>query len=90
MKDYNEATNPGTYRIQGKLDSGNNPPFVALNYGILTVDKSDGVIMQTARNLANETYSRFYSDNVWKPWQRIDNFGYSTLAELAEALKPLL
>lgn len=83
LKNYNNATSIGAYRIKGGLENANQPPFVNLKYGMLVVEHSDGVIMQTARNLVGETYTRFYSDSTWSTWQRIDNFGYNTLDDLA-------
>lgn len=43
-------------------------------------------------SMANRTmYVRFkWNSTAWAPWQRIDNFGYNSLAELAAALKPLM
>ena len=38
----------------------------------------------------NETWVRAKSNSGWSPWQRLDNFGYNTLEELASALKPIL
>ena len=35
-------------------------------------------------------YIRFVTDASFGSWQRIDNFGYNTLEELAAALKPLM
>ena len=87
LTDADTATETGVYRIYGKI---NNAP---LSYGVLSVDNTGTYIQQiaSASGIDNPTvYLRTRNSDTWSAWQRIDNFGYNTLEDLAAALKPLM
>lgn len=56
---------------------------------VFTTKLSNGYANQLFVNHSDK-FMRTYIYNKWHKWQRIDNFGYNSLEELASALKPLL
>ena len=89
--DLNETTQVGVYRLAGT--SYTNSPSSIL-YGILMVlrDSTSYGVQICFNNYKGETYVRgfVFADGTFYDWIRIDNFGYNTLSDLANALKPLL
>ena len=80
--DLDNVRNTGSYLISAS--SSNNP---AQGWGILDVS-GDGVnVSQRFMNIRDGfTWSRgrMSDEETFSPWQRIDNFGYNSLAELIE------
>ena len=84
--DLNTIVNSGLYST---LSSQNQPDGYEEWYGLLAVSKfRTGEVIQTWT--PNGTSSngllerkKNYNSNTWSLWQRIDNFGYNSLAELA-------
>ena len=99
IKDFNNATETGWYRVSG---TANESGVTILNkpseggYGFMEVRKygtdSSASIVQIFHGVFNNqaVMVRHYSSGEWTAWSRTDNFGYNTLDELAAALKPLL
>ena len=99
IKDFNNATETGWYRVSGTSnESGetilNNPS--AGGYGFMEVRKygtdSSASIIQIFHGVFNNqaVMVRHYSSGEWTAWTRADNFGYNSLEEMANALKLLL
>ena len=102
MKDYGSA--PGScndYLDNGIrfIYGGNAEDYpISYPYGVLVSNKTYHPNLDTTyysqiyyASDSRGVYSRFkQGDNNWESWQRLDNFGYNTLEELAAALKPLL
>lgn len=89
--DLNKMLNEGYYRLAGS--SYTNSPSSSM-YGLLMVirDNQSYGTQICFNSYKGETYIRgfAYNDGTFYEWQRIDNFGYNTLEELAAALKPLM
>ena len=64
--------------------SAANLPVATVGY-VFTTGAANGYRMQIYQTGTTEKaiYQRIYIYNEWKPWQRIDNFGYNSLAELS-------
>ena len=90
--DFNEIIDNGTYIMGVATSNFKNAPAVSSLEGILFVKVSfQEHLMQLYADIQGGTYHfRSCYGNYWRPWQRIDNFGYNSLEELASALKPLL
>ena len=87
--DFNQIVTPGVYYfIRGNYTHSNTPP--ESTGGILRVYGGSSYSVQEYSNYGRTSYSRIKWGETWYDWQRIDNFGYNTLANLATALKPLL
>ena len=96
----NNIVKRGVYYVS--ISSGKNTDMPDdVYWGILTVTQTSWgqykTISQHLQSSDNRHYTRsvYSATNVYPtefttPWQRIDNFGYNTLEELAAALKPLL
>ena len=84
--DLNNVTEPGSYRLGG--DSFKNGPAATI-YGSLVVFKDSysyctQVLYDLSKNIPIAwTRLGAYTQNSWTPWQRLDNFGYNSLKELA-------
>ena len=96
--DLNTIKTPGAYPIR---NSANKPVG---NWGYLVVNdlgtdtNTSCVVQYFVTNETSATYSeaiwqrkfiRNSSGEGWASWQRIDNYGTSSLAELASALKAI-
>ena len=91
--DLNELINNGIYTCYTSIsDFQTNLHYPAeQRYWLVTVETDQTWKKQTATYLTGATFVRFKDGEYdWSSWKRIDNFGHNTLAELAEALKPLL
>ena len=87
--DFNDMTNNGMYVfINGGHQNKNEPPLSS--GGLLRVYGFGDYRVQEYSNYGTNSYSRIKWGTTWYDWQRIDNFGYDTLDELAAALKPLM
>ena len=82
--DFNQIVIPGVYRISGS--SANSP----VDYGTLLVFKTSSILQLCIRSSSASFYYRVRWNNEWSGWQRADNFGCNTLAELASGIEPLL
>ena len=88
-----ELTSDGIYAVTNGSAVG-----CPLETGILIHQSSDGgaggapkIQICSSYYQSQQTLIRFkWSTMEWFSWRRIDNFGYNTLEDLAEALKPLL
>ena len=84
--DLNTIVKSGLYST---LSSQNQPEGYEEWYGLLSVSKfRTGEVIQTWTPNGTSSNGLFerkknYNSNAWSPWQRIDNFGYNSLAELA-------
>lgn len=83
ISSYDEVVSSGIYTVSDSVS-------VSPKNGVLVVNASSAVVCQTfyEQNGVNQSRLRWYGN--WTDWQRIDNFGYNTLEELAAALKPLM
>lgn len=92
ITDCNQALEVGVYGVNSSKGLANAPNDRI--WGNLFVFKSDGYSSQLLYNSADSrtaVYSRIVVGNsTFTDWERIDNFGYNTLADLAAALKPLM
>ena len=81
--DANQANQTGVYVCNP--ESLNVP---GQNWALLYVQYSAGYIRQTWHSTTGNMiiYSRFYHNDTWDAWHRLDNFGCRTLAELKAAL----
>ena len=89
---FNDVTDNGVYSIFDN-EGCNGPMGTGIRVILSVVKTSIGTIRQdVARWDAKGVYTRSYHINTssWQSWQRLDNFGYNTLDDLATALKPLL
>lgn len=90
IKDFNQATTSGYYKISGFDETVINKPLTG-GYGDLVVHNANGYISQVYYGHYGNTLSvRTYDGKNWSDWVRTDNFGCNTLNELAAALKPEL
>jgi hypothetical protein len=69
----------------------NEPNFSDLpegvSYGTLSVLADTNFSTQILSSVTNTSYYiRYRSDTAWGAWQRIDNFGYNSLAELSSGV----
>ena len=84
--DLNTIVKSGLYST---LSSQNQPDGYEEWYGLLSVSKfRTGEVIQTWTPNGTSSNGLFerkknYNSNAWSNWQRIDNFGYNSLAELA-------
>ena len=91
LSDLNDGTIDGVYYCS----SGNetNAPITGRRL-IVNVTSFNSRISQMAISEKGESYSRFCINQVWSAWQRLDNFGYNSLAELAggvaDVIKPIM
>ena len=88
----NEVIYSGFYLTSG---NANQPGAYSTHAGILNVRKySDGCVEQTwsTNTSSHYIYYRKYAADgaTWTAWQRLDNFGYNSLAELASGVAPSL
>lgn len=82
-KDINKATYNGAYEgiVSNAPDTSEYFLYIVINRGIY--------VYQIARGLntrAEYTRCSIDSGSSWSPWQRIDNFGYNSLAELSSGV----
>ena len=90
IKDFNQASTSGYYKISGFDETVINKPLTG-GYGDLVVHNANGYISQVYYGHYGNTLSvRTYDGKNWSDWVRTDNFGCNTLDELAAALKPKL
>ena len=87
-KDLNNLTTNGIYSCyytKGDRLTEANYPNTASTYFQIVVYKSTSWIKQVATNVnSNEIFERVKDGTKeWSPWQRIDNFGFNSLAELS-------
>ena len=88
QKDLNNLTANGIYvcyYTQGDRVNEAHYPDTASTYFQIVVYRTVSWIKQTATNVNSlETFVRVKDgDKDWSTWQRIDNFGYNSVAELA-------
>lgn len=61
------------------------------DFGVVHVIKSGIYTYQQFSSLNNRGYyTRAWNATAWTPWNRIDNFGYNTLAELSSGVAGLI
>ena len=89
--DCNLALQQTIYNVR---DTTSNLPDGFDQIGLLRVvtDYGKYVVHQILTDNLGHCFCRVSNNSgkSWQSWQRLDNFGYNTLAELANALKPLL
>ena len=79
--DANNCITSGIYR--GRANNLNTPEA----YGVLVVYSSSGYIVQNFYYTNGAMYTRYSTNSSpWSSWQRADNFGCNTLAELSEGV----
>lgn len=89
---FNDVTENGIYTIYNQ-DGLDGPVDKSIRLHLVVERTYDGIIIQTASRFdiyACYVRTQHPTTKVWSAWQRIDNFGYNTLEELAAALKPLM
>ena len=72
------------------LNMVENMPEVWCYLFVYKMSTYNFIIQHAINNESGGYYFRKCYGGTWQPWQRIDNFGYNSLEELASALKPLL
>ena len=82
IKDLNQVKTSGFYKVAGFDSSISNTPS-GNGYGTLEAIDTGGYILQRYISRNKEIFVRHNMNDIWYPWQRIDNFGYNTLAELS-------
>ena len=82
--DLNDFTTDGIYKSGYAFNNYVNAPSDAI-YGIMTVSMSDAYISQTIFDGYGKVFNRIYT-GTWSSWQRLDNFGCNTPADLASLL----
>ena len=87
--DFNTLKGNGSYLFIN-ADSGNKNFPTGANGGVLTVDGSNPYILQYFKQYDGAVWTRMLWGDYWYKWERLDNFGYNTLDDLAVALKPKL
>lgn len=81
--DLNNLKAVGSYRYTATSVNTPGPNSV----GIVTVTKSEeDRLTQTAVDYYYGTWNRMFWGAEWTAWQRIDNFGYNTIADLSSAV----
>ena len=80
LSDLNDGTIDGVYYCSSGDEI--NAPITGRRL-IVNVTSFNGRISQMAISEKGESYSRFSINQVWSAWQRLDNFGYNSLAELS-------
>lgn len=86
IKDLNQVKTSGFYKVAGFDSSISNTPS-GNGYGTLEAIDTGGYILQRYISRNKEIFVRHNMNDVWYPWQRIDNFGYNTLAELSAGVE---
>lgn len=79
--DYDNIIQSGYYPVRGTSSNS-----VVEDYGTLIVYESfsDNIVqVKYSLNIFGGVVKRVKLASGWTPWQRIDNFGYNTLADLA-------
>ena len=97
VNDLNKIMPNGVYAY-ALSDTDLNGDILGYDYGNVIYFKnrsSFGTFQMVCINTTKPEGDRYFvrrciADGTWTNWQRIDNFGYNSLAELATALKPLL
>ena len=91
ITDANSATEAGIYKVD--RNGSNVPSEVASVANYITVEPTDVGYFQTLRpydNSKNSAYYRHIYGSTFGEWQRLDNFGYNTLADLATGVTGLI
>ena len=83
---YGQSNN-GIYTINGAAGKPTNIPD-GINNGLLIVEngRDDYTIQRIIKVGSTEYYIRVFNGVTWTAWNRIDNFGYNSLAELSSAV----
>lgn len=89
--DLNSYISPGQYVITAQDGSSNLPVAAPITFYIEVKYAAGNRRIQTIVTYnSNEIYERVRTNQgTWSNWQRIDNFGCNTLAELKAALNAL-
>lgn len=90
IRNFDEVTEAVMVGFNAESDPevSNHPCEVGTLIVFPSSNKKYGVVQVVTSN-TGQTYARSRWGS-WAPWQRLDNFGYNTLEELAAALKPLM
>ena len=86
--DANEVLTFGLY-----MNLGGKVTNVPSNYGMLVsfaLDYGKNLSMQHFYGIDGSFYTRTYANNAWASWNRSDNFGYNSLAELSSGVAELI
>ena len=97
LRDLNEVKPNGVYAF-ALAGTDPNGDILGYDYGNVLYFKNRsgfGTFQMVCINNTKSDGDRYFTrrgnaDGTWNNWQRIDNFGYNSLEELAAALKPKL